>query len=71
VEGRDRLGATNSKGLARIMVDPGFSGLQLMIGSPYLPGDPAGEANTRELTADEWRQLYSRHTLVRWSPSVR
>jgi hypothetical protein len=65
--GGDRIGRTNSEGVAQIQVDPSFSELGLIIGGPYSAGDPKAEANSRDLTNDELRELFSKHKLtIRW-----
>jgi hypothetical protein len=65
--GGDRIGQTDSKGVARIRLDPSFTGLELMIGGPYSVGDPEADNKTRVLTDDEMRELFSKHKLtIRW-----
>jgi hypothetical protein len=65
--GSDRIGQTDSKGVARIDLDPSFTRLGLMIGGPYSAGDPRAKDNLRELTEDELRELFSKHKLtIRW-----
>lgn len=65
--GADRIDQTDAKGVARIDLDPTFTGLTLMIGGPYSAGDPEGDKNTRELTDAELREVFSKHKLtIRW-----
>jgi len=65
--GHDRIAQTDSKGVARIDLDPTFTALALMIGGPYSPGDPEGDKNTRDLTDAELREVFSKHRLtIRW-----
>jgi hypothetical protein len=65
--GGDRIGQTNSKGMARIDLDPSFTRLGLLIGGPYSPGDPESKDKSRDLTNDELHELFSTHKLtIRW-----
>lgn len=65
--GHDRIGQTDSKGVAEISVDPSFTGLELMIGGPYSAGDPKADESSRPLTYIEMQQLFSNHKLtIRW-----
>jgi hypothetical protein len=55
--GGDRIGQTDSKGIAQIDLDPSFTGLELR-----KPND-----ESRDLTDDELRELFSKHKLtIRW-----
>ena len=65
--GRDNIGQTDSKGIARIDLDPSFTALGLMIGGPYSAGDPQSKDIWRDLTYDELHELFSKHKLtIRW-----
>jgi hypothetical protein len=65
--GGDRIGQTDSKGIARIDLDPSFTRLGLMIGGPYSAGDPEFKDKSRDLTNGELRELFSKHKLtIRW-----
>lgn len=65
--GGDRIGRTDSNGSAQITLDPSFTHLDLMIGGPYVAGDPEARDKSRDLTDDELRELFSKHKLtVRW-----
>jgi hypothetical protein len=65
--GGDRIGRTDSSGLAQIRVDPSVTGLELMIGGPYSAGDPTANANSRDLTDEELRELFAkRKVTIRW-----
>jgi hypothetical protein len=65
--GGERIGRTDSKGVAQIRLDPTVIGLGLEIGGPYSAGDPAAENNSRDLTADELHELFSKHKVtIRW-----
>ena len=65
--GGDRIGQTDSKGMARIGLDPSFTALGLMIGGPYNEGDPEADNKWRDLTDAELRELFSKHKLtIRW-----
>ena len=65
--GGDKIGQTDSKGLARIDLDPSFTRLRLLIGGPYSEGDPESKDKSRDLTDGELRELFSKHKLtIRW-----
>lgn len=65
--GADRIGQTDSGGIAKILLDPSFTRLELMIDGPYSAGDPKADENTRELMPDELRELFAKHKLtIRW-----
>jgi hypothetical protein len=65
--GGDRIGRTDSKGIAQIVVDPSFTGLELMVGGPYRAGDPELQENSRNLTSDELHGLFSQgRVTIRW-----
>jgi hypothetical protein len=65
--GGDRIGQTDSNGIARIDLDPSFTALGLMIGGPYSAGDPEAGNKTRDLADAELRELFSKHKLtIRW-----
>ena len=65
--GRDNIGQTDSNGIARIDLDPSFSALGLMLGGPDATANHASKDIWRDLTADELRELFSKHKLtVRW-----
>ena len=65
--GADRIGQTDSKGIARIGVDPSITALGLMIGGPYSEGDTEARNKSRDLTDAELRELFSKHKLtIRW-----
>ena len=65
--GGDRIGQTDSKGIARVGLDPSFTALGLMIGGPYSEGDPEADNKWRDLTDSELRELFSKHKLtIRW-----
>jgi hypothetical protein len=65
--GADRIGRTDSKGVAQIVLNPSITNLQLMVGGPYSVGDPNAKDNSRDLTSDELRELFSKHKLtIRW-----
>lgn len=65
--GGDRMGRTDSKGVAQIRVDPSFTGLGLMVGGPYSPGDPEATRKSRYFNDAELRELFSKHKVtIRW-----
>jgi hypothetical protein len=65
--GADTIGQTDARGIARFYLNATFTGVTLMVGGPYSPGDPEGEKNTRELTAAELKELFAKHKLtIRW-----
>ncbi len=65
--GADRIGQTDSKGVAQISLDPSFTGLALMVGGPYSAGDPKSEGSSRNLTDDELQALFSKRKLtIHW-----
>ncbi len=65
--GADRIGRTDSKGVAQIRVDPSFTGLELMVGGPYSAGDPQADGKSRDLTDDELRELFAKEKVtIRW-----
>ena len=65
--GSDRVGETDANGIATVPLDPSTTGLELMIGGPYGPDDPAAERNSRDLTDSELRELYEKGKLtIRW-----
>jgi hypothetical protein len=65
--GADRIAQTDATGTVRLDLDATFTALTLMIGGPYSAGDPEGNKNTRELTATELRELFSKDKLtIRW-----
>jgi hypothetical protein len=65
--GRDTIGQTDSKGAARIDLDPSFTSVGLMIGGPNSAGNSASKDIWRDLTNDELRELFSTHKLtIRW-----
>jgi hypothetical protein len=65
--GADRVGRTDSKGVAQVSVDPSFNALELMVGGPYSAGDPAAEGKSRDFTDAELRELFSKHIVtIRW-----
>jgi len=65
--GGDRIGRTDSKGVARVGLDPSFTALRLMIGGPYSAGDPEADNKSRDLTDAELRELFAKHKLtIRW-----
>ena len=65
--GGDRFARTDARGIVRLNLDATFTGLSLMIGGPYTAGDPEGDKNTRDLSAAELRELFSKHKLsIRW-----
>jgi hypothetical protein len=67
--GADRIGQTDATVIARIDLNPTFTALSLMVGGPYSAGDPKGDANTRDLTDAELRELFTKHKLtIRWGP---
>jgi hypothetical protein len=65
--GRDNIGQTDSKGIARIDLDPSFTALGLMTGDPYSAGGSESKDIWRDLTGDELRELFTKHKLtIRW-----
>ena len=65
--GGDRMGRTDSNGVANIRLDPSFTHLELMVGGPYSAGDPESRDKSRDLTDDELSELFSKHKLtIRW-----
>jgi len=65
--GRDGIGRTDSRGIARIDLDPSFTALGLMLGGPSGAGDPESKNTWRDLTDGELRELFSKHKLtIRW-----
>ena len=65
--GHDRVGRTDSNGLAQIGLDPSVTSVMLMIGGPYSAGDPRGQENSRDLGSAELQELFSKHKLtIRW-----
>jgi hypothetical protein len=65
--GHDRIAQTDANGIVQLRLDPSVTGLELMIGGPYGPEDPAANANTRVLTGDELREIFSKQKLaIRW-----
>jgi hypothetical protein len=65
--GADRIGRTDSKGVAQLVLNPSIASLELMVGGPYSAGDPEAKDNSRYLNSDELRELFAKHKLtVRW-----
>jgi hypothetical protein len=65
--GADRIGQTDSSGVAHIRVDPSFGGLELMVGGPYSAGDPDAQGKSRDFTDAELGELFSKHKVtIRW-----
>ena len=65
--GADRIGQTDSRGVAQISLDPSFTHLELMDGDPYSAGDPKSKENSRNLTDDELQTLFSKRKLtIHW-----
>jgi hypothetical protein len=65
--GGDMIGRTDFKGVAQIVLDPSITNLTLMVGGPYSADDPNAKDNSRDLSSDELRELFSQHKLtIRW-----
>ncbi len=65
--GTARIGQTDAKGLVQISLDPSFTGLELMLGGPSSIGEPEAKENSRDLTDDELRELFTKHeATIRW-----
>lgn len=65
--GGDRIGQTDSQGIARIRWDPSFTAIGLMIGGPYRAGDPDTDRKSRALTDAELREFFSKHKVtIHW-----
>ena len=62
-----RIAPTDSKGRARIDLDPSYTAIVLMIGGPYSAGNTEAANKSRDLTDVELRELFSKHKLtIRW-----